>query len=72
MDAKSVARVASKIRRSESIEIGGEAGLRPHHALSLAGKDRQEARELLDRASFLFPSCSERRGEYLKRHARSL
>lgn len=61
--------IASRVRRSEAIEMSIEEEIRLFHGVALAGMARPAARELLERAVLLFPSDLERRGEYVRRHA---
>jgi hypothetical protein len=64
--------VVAKLRRSEAIEMSKEVGIRPFYLLPLAYKERRDVEKLLEKAALLFPSDSDRRGEYIRRHARAL
>lgn len=63
----SVARTTRKV----ADELGEEAGIRPFFSRALIRLDRQEAIELCERASKLYPNDSEGRGLYIRRSVRS-
>ena len=58
-----------KVTRRIAADLGAEYGIRPFHSMPLMRLERGEAIELVDRAAKLYPSDSERRGEFVRRVA---
>jgi hypothetical protein len=63
----SIAQSVAFTTRDVAAEPGREHGIREFHAVSLMHLDRPADIELCERASKLFPTDSEGRGEYIRR-----